>query len=203
VNAGLLILLALLWAVFLLPGALRARQSSPTSSVGTFERAMSTLGRRHHGRTWSRREGRYVYVPSDAAMIVGDRARRRREVLERRRRIFVRLMATTGVIFPFAVFVGGAFWMLLVASSGALAVYAGLLRRWKLQADQAAEVVRELPDVEVAREVAEEHQGARVAAGAEIGAGHGLQTATHPDDPWAPQSGVRIRRFDDTASRPG
>jgi hypothetical protein len=74
VNTALILLLALMWAVFLLPGALRARRSSPASSVGTFTRAMDVLARRdvliRRGR-----EGRYVYVPSDAAAIVGDRAR--------------------------------------------------------------------------------------------------------------------------------
>jgi hypothetical protein len=191
VNAALLILLALLWAIFLLPGAVRARRSSPTTSVGTFERAMRTLARKEAAIA-ERSEGRYVYVPSDAARIVGDRARRRRDLLERRRRLFVRLLVTTAVLVPLAFFVGGAFWLLLLASAGSLGVYAGLLRRWKTQADQAAEVVRELPDV-----AAVAHEGeSRLAVGAEDGPLN-LQVATHPADPWAPQASVRIRRFDD------
>ncbi len=190
-NVALLVFLALLWAVFLVPGALRSRRSSPTTSVGTFERAMTVLARR--GERVARGEGRFVYVPRDAARIVGDREHRRREVVARRRRVFLRLLAVAGASVPVALVVGGATWILAFGAWAGLAAYAGLLRRWKLQADQAAEVVRELPDVAAPRE----RDAELLAVGGDVALPPALQVATHPDDPWEPRASVRIRRFQD------
>lgn len=191
-NVALLMFLALVWAVFLVPGALRSRRSSPTTSVGTFERAMTVLAR--GGETVRRSEGRLVYVPRDAARIVGDREHRRREVVARRRRLFLRLLAVAATSLVVAMILGGATWLLAVATAGVLAGYTSLLRLWKIQADQAAEVVRELPDVVID---INEPQRQLMAVGAEERLPPGLQVATHPDDPWEPSSGVRIRRFQD------
>jgi hypothetical protein len=198
-NAALLIFLVLLWAVFLLPGALRAHRTSPTTSVGTFHRAMRTLARRDPPR--SGQAGRYVYVPSDPSILVDDRARRRRELMARRRRLFIRLLAATLVLFPVAVVVGGTLWVPFLVSAACLTVYVGLLRSWKVQADQAAAVVRELPDVAVARHLTDV-PGPKVAAGAEADPRAGFQVVTHPAEPWEPQTAVRIRRFDDLADDP-
>lgn len=193
-NAALLVMLVLLWAVFLLPGALRARRSSPVTSVGTFERAMRVLARRGGGSVRSG-EGRYVYVPQDASVIVGDRERRRQEIVERRRRLFVRLLIATGATLPFAAFLGGAAWFVFLGSAGVLTGYAVLLRRWKLQADQAAEVVRHLPDLDEVERPAE--PGARtapIAAGGEPPVPD-FQVADGPDERWPETSSVRIRHW--------
>lgn len=186
-NGALVLLLALLWALILLPGALRSRRSSPTTSVGTFERAMGVLARD------AREEGRHVYVPRDAERIVDDRARRRQEVVERRRKAFVRLLASVGVTLPAAIVVGGAAWLLFAGTVGGLAAYVVLLRRWKVQSDEAAEVVRRLPGLD-ADEVEAGDEAQLVAVGYAPG---GLQVATSPDEPWQPQASVRIRRWED------
>lgn len=109
-----------------------------------------------------------MYVPRDASVIVGDRERRRREIVERRRRLFVRLLIATGATLPFAAFLGGAAWFVFLGAAGVLTGYAVLLRRWKLQADQAAEVVRHLPDLdEVERPAGTDPHAAPIAAGGE------------------------------------
>jgi hypothetical protein len=60
-----LVLLVLLWAVLLVPSALRSRaSSSPHVTVGGFERAMDVL------RTSPRTGGRQLLVPADAGRIV-------------------------------------------------------------------------------------------------------------------------------------
>lgn len=193
-NGALVVILALVWALVLLPGAVRSRRSSPTNSVGTFERAMDVLARRDGNPRSGRSDGRYVYVPHDAGRIVGERARRRNALVAQRRRMFVRLLGAAGITLPLAILFDGILWALFAASVAALGVYVGLLLRWKGQADQAAEVVRSLPDVPRARDVARaEHE--RVAVGAERPHG-GVQVATRDDDPWEPQTGVRIRRWD-------
>lgn len=189
-NTALLVFLILLWAVFLLPGALRARRTSPTSSVGTFERAMDVLASRE---VFVRnREGRYVYVPGDAATIVGDRERRRQQVIARRRAWFVRLLVATIALAPFALFLGGVAWVAFLGGAAALAGYAVLLRRWKIQADQAAEVVRELPDID--EEVVVEQR--MVAGGEDVAAIPPGYAPIEPEDPWQDHGTVRIRRWD-------
>lgn len=191
-NGALVVILALVWALVLLPGAVRSRRSSPTNSVGTFERAMDVLARRDSNPRGG--DGRVIYVPSDAGRIVGERARRRNALIARRRQLFVWLVAGVGTTLPVAILAGGFAWALFLAATAALAVYVGLLLRWKNQAEEAAEVVRTLPDVPRARDVARDHE--RVAVGGERPYA-GLQVATRDDDPWQPQSGVRIRRWDD------
>lgn len=193
-NGALVVILALVWALVLLPGAVRSRRSSPTNSVGTFERAMDVLAHRDGNPRSGRSDGRYVYVPHDADRIVGERARRRNALVAQRRRMFVRLLGAAGVTLPLAILFDGILWALFAASVAALGVYVGLLLRWKAQADQAAEVVRSLPDVPRARDVARAEHG-RVAVGADRPHG-GVQVATRDDDPWEPQAGVRIRRWD-------
>ncbi len=191
VNGALVVILALVWAMVLLPGAVRSRRSSPSNSVGTFERAMDVLARRDGNPRSGRSDGRLVYVPNDAGRIVGERARRRNAVITQRRRMFVRLLAAVGATLPLAILFDGILWMVFLASGTALGVYVGLLLRWKAQADQAAEVVRNLSDVPRARDVADVERQ-QVAVGAE----RPLQVATRDEDPWEPQSGVRIRRWD-------
>lgn len=138
----------------------------------------------------ARREGRYVYVPRDAERLVGDHARRRKAIVERRRRAFIRILAASGLTLPGVIVVGGAAWLLFAMTVTALGAYVVLLRRWKLQADEAAEVVRQLPGL---GEDEPDREDRLVA----VGYSHGLQVATSPDEPWTPQASVRIRRWED------
>ena len=142
-----IVLLLLLWAVLLLPGALRSRTSSPHTTVGGFERAMDVL-RTKPG------QGRELMVPGDAGRIVtrglsregGDPEAVRGEdpVVARRRNWFLRLLGATGVSLLLAVGVGGWLWLPFVSLLLLTAGYTALLRHFKIQRDQARRVVREL-----------------------------------------------------------
>jgi hypothetical protein len=183
------------WAAVLLPSALRSRrETDPLITVGGFTRAMAVL----RGRP----EGREIMVPGQAERFAGQSRApagrrqpvptRRSHLLARRRALFVRMLAATGGTFLLAVVVGGLLWPLFVTTAMALGVYVGMLRHFKVEADQARDVVRSLDmhDAEVSWdgwEPAEEP----VAVGAES-----FQVVTRPDTPWEPRSSVRIRRWD-------
>lgn len=151
-----IVLLLLLWAVLLLPGALRSRNSSPHATVGGFSRAMDVL-RTKPG------QGRELMVPGDAGRIVaqgrpGDTAeppdrgnatatyapRGEDPVVARRRTWFLRLLAGSAGSVLLVIAFGGWLWlpftMLVLVTGG----YVALLRRLKLQQDQARQVVRDL-----------------------------------------------------------
>jgi hypothetical protein len=132
-----------------------------------------------------------VYVPRDAATIMGDRVRRRREVIAKRRTWFVRLLIATGALAPFAIFFGGPLWLVFLGVAGGLGGYAFLLRRWKVQADRAAEVVRELPDIDEAVPA-----DAPLAAGGEdVAVAYAEAPTFQREEPQA-RAGVRVRRWD-------
>lgn len=149
-----IVLLLLLWAVLLVPGALRSRNSSPHTTVGGFERAMDVL-RAKPG------QGRELMVPSDAGRIVGhaearpagDMTSHRDEgrpprgedpVVARRRSWFLRLLAGTGGSFVLVLAFGGWMWLPFTALVLVTVGYTALLRHLKLQRDQARQVVRGL-----------------------------------------------------------
>ena len=141
-----IVLLVLLWAVLLLPGALRSRNSSPHTTVGGFERAMDVL-RAKPG------QGRELMVPRDAGRIVthglsrepAPRATHGEDpVVARRRSWFLRLLAGTGVTLVLAVVLGGWLWLPFVTLLGVTAGYVALLRHLKLQRDHARRVVHDL-----------------------------------------------------------
>lgn len=160
-NEALLLILAFLWALMLLPGAIRARRSSPRATVGGFHHAMEVLRDRPAGRS--------VMVPHDSDRIVhapmgagpharvaaerppevgsgaGDRRDTARAVTGRRRRLFARLLMATVGLLVVALIAGGLVWVLFGVSTTVLVGYAVVLRRWKLERDQAREVVRALP----------------------------------------------------------
>ena len=184
-NEALVVILALLWALILLPGALRSRRSSPISSIGTFERAMDVL------RNRSSASHRILLVPNDAGRIVGDPASHRRALLARRRRTFARLLAAAALTLLVGVALGGRWWLLFVLSAAAVAVYVAVLLRWKAQTAQAARVVRALPE---SSPPSRDRELVGVVAGDRVFAD--VQVATRPDEPWAPQAGVRIRRWE-------
>ena len=207
-NEALIVILVFLWAVALLPSVLRNTRSNTHATVGGFERAMDVLKQRP--------DGRYLMVPEDASRLVGSELRgadssRPDPTLERRRKLFVRLVGLTGASLLFAFIVGGPLWIIASLSVLGLGGYASVLRKWKLQREQAREVVRHLPPLE---DIQTDLPERRVAGGetvfgeqpvraAHVGPGDpsftpgSVQVARHPDDPWAPHAGVRIRRWDD------
>lgn len=160
------------WAAVLAAGALRSRQTSPVVTVGGFERAMNAL------ETEPYSAGRQPAARSAQPPLV-----RRREdpmtVLRRNR--FIRLCVLAPLSIVAAIWLGGAMWMLALLVVGVTAGYATVMRRLKIQRDEARSVVRELhlrpPDLQV---VAGGHAAA-------VGGGQGQD--------WASTT-VRLRRWD-------
>lgn len=147
-----LVLLGLVWAALLVPNALRSRNASPHTTVGGFERAMDVL--RSDPAAGS---GRQVLVPADAGRIVGRTdvsrsdssrspgvARRESVLIARRRSWFVRALAATWTTLLLALALGGWLWLLFVLAAAPTAAFVVVLRRWKLQRDEARQVVHEL-----------------------------------------------------------
>lgn len=182
-----LVLLVLVWAVLLLPSAIRSRNASPHATVGGFERAMDVLRNSPTPRA-DRGTGRPVMVPGDAGRIVAGQAhhgvtptpvRSEDPVMARRRSWFVRLLTLNGGLFLIALVGSGWLWWPFVLSVVVTAGYVAVLRHLKLQADQARAVVRSLdaardPEPAAAPTV-------MVGAGAQEAAGSGT---------------VRLRRWD-------
>lgn len=163
---------------------------------------MDVLARRDTPRG---RPGRYLYVPGDARRIVGDVGRRRAALVAQRRRTFSLLVMAVAVTLPIAAVVGGSTWLVFLAALAALGAYVALLLRWKVQSEQAAAVVRRLPEVDRSRQHASPqrvavggdwHETYDDDPGTEDRLYEGFPVATHPQDPWPPQSMVRIRRWE-------
>jgi hypothetical protein len=133
-----IVLLALAWAVVLLPSILRTKlEASPIDGVRSFERSMGILANARNRRT--ERPGRWIMVPrSDVTAPV----RRRSRVIRRRRQNFERLLALAGVTF-LAGFVPQLRWMWFVhlAVDGALGFYVTRLLRYKREEQERAEKV--------------------------------------------------------------
>ncbi len=197
-NEALVVMLALLWAVVLLPSALRSRRGNTHATVGGFERAMDVL--RHQP------DGRHLMVPADAGRIVGhdggDRAtigpapRLHREdpVIARRRATFTRLLVASAALLLLALLVGGFAWTLTVLAVAVTGGYTALLRHHKLRRDEVREVVREIRGDET---FGPREERIPVAVGQTHELRFGVPVASHPDEPWQPMTGVRIRRWDD------
>ncbi|MGZ4208622.1 MAG: hypothetical protein ACXVQ6_12090 [Actinomycetota bacterium] len=123
----MILLLALAWAVVLIPSFVRPRfQSSPIDGVRNFERSMGVLESTRRGR--QQIPGRWVMVPKDLPQAP---KRRRNRLIKRRRQNFLRLI---GAVFGTAILAaipGLHFflWLNLVADA-ALALYVLQLRRW-------------------------------------------------------------------------
>jgi len=182
-----LVLLVLVWAALLLPGAVRSRRTSPHVTVGGFERAMDVL------RTEARGSGgRELLVPRDAGRIVdhapiGPSKSRSHTmptqtqedpIIARRRANFIRALIATVVTLVLAVVVGGWLWVPFTLVVVGTAGYVAILRHLKLQRDEAKRVVRE---IDLTRE--EVSQAPRVAVGS------GGEELTH--------GSVRLRRWDE------
>ena len=210
-----IVLLLLLWAVLLVPGMLRSRNSSPHTTVGGFERAMDVL-RAKPG------QGRQLMVPSDAGRIVGhvddhatevggraahhrngaggDGRRGEDPVMVRRRGWFLRLLAGTGAGFVLALVVGGWMWLPFASLVVVVVGYTALLRHLKLQRDQARRVVRGLDVPQAAVPVRDADLGVTWADDQVQAAGGGADPVIHrapvEGGGMALQSSVRLRRWD-------
>lgn len=217
-NEALVVILAFLWALVLLPGAIRNRRMSLRATMGGFQRAMSVLRERPSGRA--------LLVPEDPDRIVGassggspgddgsrrtspggvprggegedpgrhgrgSRGRGGGGVIARRRRLFVRLLMGTVGLLVAAVVMGGVMWLLLGVSTAMLAGYTVLLRRWKLQRDEARAVVRHLTGTpgggSPQADERPEPQAVRVAGGGPV--------TDYSTTPWTPSGHVRLRHW--------
>lgn len=179
-----LVLLTLVWAVLLIPSALRSRRASPHATVGGFERAMNVLR-----ATPRATAGRQLLVPDDAGRIVGPphhesgslrsdtMTTREDPLIARRRRNFYRASIATLVTLVAAVVLGGWAWPVFALVAAGTVSYVAILRRLKLQRDEARRVVREL-DLTVEEPVVQPR----------VAVGNGGEELTH--------GSVRLRRWD-------
>ncbi len=180
-----LVLLILVWAVLFVPGAVRARNTSPHATVGGFERAMDVLRSEAH----TGGGGRSLMVPADAGRIVerpvehgvgGTALTSPSEdpVIARRRAWFIRGLFALGLALGFALLLGGAAWLLFAAVVVGDAAYVTVLRRLKVQRDEARQVVRQLD----------------LGSGASPVTG---QVTAGGEEAWVGSGTVRLRRWDD------
>jgi hypothetical protein len=150
---GILVVLLLggLWALILLPGALRSRRnSSPIDSILAFERSMNLLAPRRPGE---RRPGRHVMVLDRPASLTG---RVHADVLARRRLALVGLAGATLLAAVLALLFGGVFEALFVVVALACAAYVAVLRRRQARAAEIRAKIRHLhraPDTVPVEEV--------------------------------------------------
>lgn len=138
------ILLAVLWAWILLPGAVREhRDASPASSVSRFDRSMKRLGRlgrvRRSRPSWAGgRAGREVLMPSRPAERRADLAAAR--AARRRRTVLTVLTGLTTLALIAARAVGGPAWVLFWVTAPLLVAFLGLLcHRWVQISRRAAQ----------------------------------------------------------------
>lgn len=209
VNA--LLLLVLVWAVMVVPTALRSRERSPQATVGGFERAMNVLRGDPGGRVVDA-DGRPIDVA--AGPVVRSRLDgRTRRLMQLRRARFQRLVLATLAAAALGVALGGVAWSVPAVTLVITLSYATVLRRAKVQRVEARRRVAALSDARAdadARTVADDdpfgvgpgerdafdaasarpaaRAAARAAAGAGAGAGAGGD--------WAPGQTVRLRRWD-------
>jgi hypothetical protein len=133
-------LLAILWASILLPGALRnRRESSPQTTIDSFERSMSMLAMRAKNRPAS---GRQVLVlPPPPQRPPSPRVR----AVRRRRQILARLAVATTASALLALIIGGAFWALFGVVAAALGSYVASLVYLQTRQAETQRKVRRIP----------------------------------------------------------
>lgn len=132
------VLLVVLWAAVLVPGAWRDRRSSPRSTVDGFHAAMARLATCDSRRVLvpGGRDHRSVYPSPDL----------QRVLLERRRMVLARLLGGVGTTFLTALVAGGAFWWTLFwLAAAACAAYVAALRAIAVRRQQTRDVVRVHP----------------------------------------------------------
>ncbi|MGH2829933.1 MAG: hypothetical protein ACRDJM_05570 [Actinomycetota bacterium] len=133
-GLGLVLVLAAIWAVVLLPSLLRSRiSSSPIDGVRNFEQVMGVLGGTRSARRGHNASGRWVMVPRDVTA-----PKRRARVIQRRRRMFVRLVAVALLTLPLGAVPSLRWvWFVQLATDATLGLYVWRLLQWKR--DEAAQ----------------------------------------------------------------
>jgi hypothetical protein len=143
-NLLVVVLLTVLWASILVPGAVRGRHHrSPTASVDSFERSMGILASETRGRITSP-PGRHIMVVHDPKRLVLPPSGRAR-TLARRRMVLQGLIAAVTVTAVLALTVRGAAVTAFVVTLVALVAYVAVLAQVKGAAEQARRTVRRLP----------------------------------------------------------
>lgn len=127
------LLLVALWAVVLVPGAWRDRQTSPRSTVDGFTAAMQRL---------AVCDSRRVLVMGGSGREVHPARSARSALLERRRMVLVRLVGLVLATVLTALVAGGWFWWtLFVIATGALGAYIAALRALRLRRERRGDVI--------------------------------------------------------------
>jgi hypothetical protein len=137
-------LLALAWAVVLVPTVARPRfESSPIDGVRNFEQAMGILASARTGR--SHQPGRWVMVPKD---LPNAPARRRSRIVARRRRTFERLLIAAGgtLLLGLLPWFHALLWIHLALDAGILG-YVVQLRRWRMAEAERSRKVHSIAPV--------------------------------------------------------
>jgi hypothetical protein len=133
-TAFFLGLLALAWIAVFLPAVLRARQNSPISTAERFRRLMRVMAPPGH-------TGRWVVVPDPYE---SQESRSHRRVQRRRLRIFMFLIAASGLSGAIALLSGGGMWEVNLAFDASLALYIALLLEVKRQREERERKVRRI-----------------------------------------------------------
>lgn len=136
------VLLALVWAVVLVPSIFRSRLgSSPADAVRRFERSMGILASTRRGGT----PGRWVMVPKRD----GTLDRRRQLVVRRRRQAFERLIIAAGATLILGIPSALRWvWLVHLAVDGILVGYVLWLRNQKMAERRLRERVVDITPVE-------------------------------------------------------
>lgn len=133
-----IVLLAGLWGWILLPGIVQARrESSPASTVNSFERSMGILAP-------------VRYLPNQRAPVrrapASPAARAHQRAIRRRRAILTWLSAATAVSGLAGVLIDGAAWTLFAIAGLALACYLSLLLQVSARRLETASKLHRLPE---------------------------------------------------------
>jgi len=165
VDQALIAVLVVLWAVVLLPGAIRARRRSTMNTVDGFEKAMDLLkppvGRQVLSVKQAPQLSGLFPVVTEGGLPTGQA--RVSPVTARRRRNLLVLAGASGFTFLLGLLGGGAFWALCLVAAAALGSYVAWLRNLRLQRLRADEIVSELADLREARELAALSSGSSTA----------------------------------------
>ncbi|MGE3619958.1 MAG: hypothetical protein AB7L84_05795 [Acidimicrobiia bacterium] len=151
-TAVLLRILAVIWAVVLVPPAIqRLRERQPGDSIARFRNQLHVLERATPG--FQRRAPGWsspARAVASARPVGAPMALRRSEVRRRRRDIFLTLLAGVGLTFLGALAMGGVVWMLHLVVDGLFAGYVAMLVKLQQQTAERDVKVRYLPQRQAA-----------------------------------------------------
>lgn len=150
------LLLVVMWAAVLVPGAWRDRRSSPRSTVDGFSTAMQRL---------ATCDSRRILVHGGPGREVHPARSARHELLEWRRMVLARLLGLVGTTFLTALAAGGAFWWTLCGLAVIACVsYVAALRALVVRRTQTRRVVRLHPAARARDEARQLQREARAEA---------------------------------------